>query len=261
MTEINPEKQIEDLRPLPFFGSETWRGQAAFYLRIFFDLRLNAIYDHAQKLFPQFSGRVLDIGCGGQPWRWMLKSAQAYLGLDLQEVNEKFGYLQKSNMAYYNGRHFPLKNESFDHIICTEVLEHVLEPEEFLKECHRCLKKGGTLFLTVPFSARYHYIPHDFWRFTPAGLKVLFERVGLSSFQLHHLGTDASVIISKINLLILKLLLPSRGGPVSRLIKIFFGMMLLPLFFALTVLGLLFIKFDVGSRDDPLGYAVVAKKS
>jgi len=116
------------------------------------------------------------------------------------------------------------------------------------------------LYLTVPFSARYHYIPHDFWRFTPAGLKFLFERAGFPSVQMRHLGTDASSIITKIHLLILKLLLPSRGGPIVRLIKVFLGMLFVPLFFGLTLLGLLLIKFDIGSPDDPLGYEVIIKK-
>ena len=37
---------------------------------------------------------------------------------------------------------------------------------------------GGRLLLTVPFAARWHYIPHDYWRFTPSGLERLLSAAG-----------------------------------------------------------------------------------
>lgn len=47
--------------------------------------------------------------------------------------------------------HFlPFKNESFSHIICTEVLEHLESPFHALKEIHRVLKRNGIAFITIP---------------------------------------------------------------------------------------------------------------
>ena len=253
------ESGVEHLRPLPFLGFNTFPGKINFYLRIFFDLRLNAIFCAARLLFPKFSGRVLDIGCGGQPWRWMLTHCQ-YVGLEIKDVDEKFGYIKKESIIYYDGQHFPFLNESFNHIICTEVIEHVLDPRGFLNECKRCLKKDGQVFLTVPFSARYHYIPYDFWRFTPSGLEVLFNEVGFKQWKINNLGTDVSAIINKINLLIVKLLFPSRGKFSVRLVKIFLGFLFLPAFLVLTLLGLILIRLKIGSPDDPLGYGVLITK-
>lgn len=45
------------------------------------------------------------------------------------------------------------KSNRFQHIICCDVLEHIPNYKQALSECNRCLKPGGTLLLTVPFSA------------------------------------------------------------------------------------------------------------
>jgi 2-polyprenyl-3-methyl-5-hydroxy-6-metoxy-1,4-benzoquinol methylase len=46
----------------------------------------------------------------------------------------------------------PLNNESFDKVLCTEVLEHIKEDEAALKEISRILKPGGILVMSVPCS-------------------------------------------------------------------------------------------------------------
>ena len=145
-------------------------------------------------------------------------------------------------------------------MIWREVLEHVVDPQRFLLNCQRCLKNGGTLFLTVPFSARYHYIPHDYWRFTYSALKFLFENAGFKQFTIKPLGTDVSVVVNKINVFIMKLLLPSSGWLLFRIAKMLIGFIFLPVLIILTLLGLLSNRFKIGSFDDPLGYSVIAIK-
>ncbi len=255
------KEQVEGLRPLPFVHPYTFLDKVGFVLRILFDLRLNAIFRSARSLFLSFSGQVLDVGCGGQPWGGMLAHCR-YVGLEMASIHEKFGYARRKNIVYYNGMDFPFSDNAFNHIVCTEVIEHVADPKKFLLECVRCLKSGGSLYLTVPFSARYHYIPYDYWRFTPAGLNIIFQQAGLANFTIKPLGTDVCSIINKINLLILKLLLSPYSGRTwlkSALQKIL-GIVCLPLFFFFTFLGLFLIQFQVGCQDDPLGYEVLATK-
>jgi 2-polyprenyl-3-methyl-5-hydroxy-6-metoxy-1,4-benzoquinol methylase len=77
----------------------------------------------------------------------------------------------------------PVADESFDAVLCTEVLEHVPEPIAALRELGRILKIGGRLFLSAPLGAGLHqqphhyyggYTPHFYRRFLPAcGLEVL----------------------------------------------------------------------------------------
>ena len=63
----------------------------------------------------------------------------------------------------------------YDFVVCTEVLEHTLRPFDAVKEIRRLLKRGGKLFLSVPFNFRIHGPLPDCWRFTEHGLRALFS--------------------------------------------------------------------------------------
>lgn len=56
----------------------------------------------------------------------------------------------------------PEPDQSFDAILCTEVLEHLPEPVLALKEFSRLLRPGGRLILTAPFSSLTHFSPYHF---------------------------------------------------------------------------------------------------
>ena len=74
----------------------------------------------------------------------------------------------------------------FDFVVCTEVLEHTLQPFDAVAEIHRLLKSGGLLLLTVPFNFRIHGPLPDCWRFTEHGLRALlkdFDLVELTAVE------------------------------------------------------------------------------
>jgi SAM-dependent methyltransferase len=66
--------------------------------------------------------------------------------------------------------------ERFDYVVCTEVLEHTLQPFDAVAEIERVLKPGGVAIVTVPFNLRLHGPLPDCWRFTEHGLRALFQR-------------------------------------------------------------------------------------
>ncbi len=68
-----------------------------------------------------------------------------------------------------------LDNNSYDVVLCTEVLEHCHTPQKAIDELMRVLKPGGILILTTRFVYPLHDIPHDYYRFTKYGLKHLFK--------------------------------------------------------------------------------------
>ena len=69
-----------------------------------------------------------------------------------------------------------LAEETYDFVVCTEVLEHTRQPFGALDEIWRVLKPGGLVFVSTPFNFRIHGPLPDCWRFTEHGLRVLLER-------------------------------------------------------------------------------------
>ena len=54
------------------------------------------------------------------------------------------------NFSYYDGKNIPFNNETFDRVIISHCLEHILEPEKFTEEMVRVMKKGGVLSIALP---------------------------------------------------------------------------------------------------------------
>lgn len=67
-------------------------------------------------------------------------------------------------------------DNTFDVIVCTQVLEHIADPFKAAVELHRILKPHGRLLLTVPAAYPYHADPNDYWRFTRDSLQLLFGK-------------------------------------------------------------------------------------
>lgn len=71
----------------------------------------------------------------------------------------------------------------FDYVVCTEVLEHTLDPFGAANELWRILRPGGLLFVSVPFNFRIHGPLPDCWRFTEHGLRALLRRFEIIELQ------------------------------------------------------------------------------
>jgi SAM-dependent methyltransferase len=200
---------------------------------------------------------VLDVGCGAQPYRYLLPPEATYQAIDHSGAESHFGY-SMPDTTYYEGDHWPILDESVDVILCTETLEHVPDPCVFLSEAFRVLKPAGRLILTVPFAARWHYIPHDYWRFTPSGLDRLLSSAGFKRVAACARGNAVTVACYKVMALLLPLVIPQCKGPLNRLLLRACGILTLPILIALAGIGTLSLKGKGG--DDCLGYTAVAYK-
>lgn len=76
-----------------------------------------------------------------------------------------------------------IRDASVDLVLCTEVLEHVPEPQRALDEMFRVLAPGGRLLLTTRFLFPIHDAPHDYFRFTKYGLRYLLRRFEILEIQ------------------------------------------------------------------------------
>jgi Methyltransferase domain len=110
---------------------------------------------------------VLDIGGRVQPYRPLLPGPlRCYVAIDPRPtplVN-----------VIAKGEQLPVRNDTFDLVICTQVLQYVPNPASLLAEVHRVLKPNGHLFLSVP-SACARDTNEEYWRFLPAALRQMLS--------------------------------------------------------------------------------------
>jgi SAM-dependent methyltransferase len=221
-----------------------------------FDLQTASIWRDLASQLPTARGVVLDIGCGAQPFRPLLSPNAHYIGIDNARAKSDFGY-DVPDTIYFEGETWPIESGSVDLALCTETLEHVLDPSRLLDEAHRCLRPGGRLLLTVPFAARWHFIPHDYWRFTPSGLKYILERAGFSEIGVYARGNELTVGCYKLMALVLPLLLPQSSRPSAQALRLI-ALPLVPLVLAAAAVGRVSLLGAGG--DDCLGYTVIASR-
>lgn len=145
-------------------------------------------------------GRVLDVGCGSRPYE-SLFDASEYVGLELDTPENR---LTKKADVYYVGKTFPFEPNSFDSVVCNQVLEHVFEPEAFIREIGRVLKTEGQLLLTVPFVWDEHEQPRDYGRYSSFGLTALLDRNGFEVTELRKTMGDIRVVFQMLNAYIFK---------------------------------------------------------
>lgn len=121
------------------------------------------------------NARWLDVGCGLKPFSSSFSNAQ-YTGIDI-EVSGRSDDLKIPD-KYFDGVNIPFEDNSFDGVLCTQVLEHVENLDMLLAECNRVVKMGGGFVVSVPFLFREHEQPYDFRRFTSYGLILALEQNG-----------------------------------------------------------------------------------
>jgi SAM-dependent methyltransferase len=73
-----------------------------------------------------------------------------------------------------------ISENTYDCIILTQVLQFIDDFDAAIRECYRILKKGGVLLVTLPSISRIDCVARtegDFWRFTCASARYIFEKV------------------------------------------------------------------------------------
>jgi ubiquinone/menaquinone biosynthesis C-methylase UbiE len=132
-----------------------------------------------------FSGSLIDIGCGTKPYKRLLAPyITSHIGIDHQDTLHDKSNIDRFGAAY----EIPADDGEFDCALCSAVLEHLEEPEQALRECHRVLCIGGIAIYSVPFIWHLHEEPRDFYRFTKYGLKYLFEKAGFEVVEIKPLS-------------------------------------------------------------------------
>jgi SAM-dependent methyltransferase len=112
--------------------------------------------------------RVLDVGCGPKPYYpFFADRASEYVGVDVvaHPAADLVGRVEA----------LPVEDASYDLVLCTQVLEHCDDPRQAVAELRRVTAPGGRVLASTHGTQVYHPSPQDYWRWTHAGLRRLFE--------------------------------------------------------------------------------------
>jgi SAM-dependent methyltransferase len=146
------------------------------------DLQYSALIQQLKAIAPRTHGKLLDVGCGEKPYEPIFRPYVAeYVGVEYEDT---FGATQTSARLtkpdfFYDGKTLPFESRTFDTVISIQVLEHTPRPQTVLDEMARVAKKDALVVVSVPFSFRLHEEPHDYFRFTPHGLRAMFDSAGI----------------------------------------------------------------------------------
>ncbi len=131
----------------------------------------------------KITGDVLHLGSRtdydkmGKFYKWYFKKCKSYKTLDI-EGNADF-IQDITNMK-------DLKDNTFDAVLCTWVLEHIKSVDNAITEIVRILKPGGMFFFSVPTTAAFHGYPHDYWRYRGQDIFLLLKDLTIT--KLHSVG-------------------------------------------------------------------------
>jgi SAM-dependent methyltransferase len=199
------------------------------------------------------NGILLDIGCGVKPYKEVfIKKVKHHYGTEFPGTygtnNQDRGIID----FYSDSLFLPVRDNCIDTVLCTQVLEHVKDPNQLFFEVFRVLKTGGILFLTAPQEWGLHKEPNDFYRFTSYGLAHLAEMSGFKEVVLEPLRGFWALIGQKISTHFWRKV-PSRKP------LFYLKLILSPIFAAIQLFFLILDKIDYDPSSTQ-GYLLVVRK-
>ena len=97
--------------------------------------------------------KILEIGAGSEPHVSYIKSKDfVYFILEKSKYRSPIKKIKSGKIfyRYYNGKKIPFKPNTFDRVIISHTLEHIPNPEFFIKGVMKLLKRGGVLSISLP---------------------------------------------------------------------------------------------------------------
>jgi ubiquinone/menaquinone biosynthesis C-methylase UbiE len=173
-----PEVSTRGLRGAVAFHdqlAETWEDR---YGTAKFSVRLRIISEMLSE--PQDGKKWLDAGCGtGTISRWLAKERCASVVAVDASVRMLANAVKSPGVEYILSDITSncLRENSFDGIVCSSVLEYLSDPAVALKEFQRVIRPGGTVLLSVPNAALSARVPLRlaYWITRPLRRRRLFR--------------------------------------------------------------------------------------
>lgn len=146
------------------------------------------------------SGDVLDLG-GEKRSKYALQIATE-ARVTTFNISPELGADIVANLE----ESLPIPDNSYDHALLMNVLEHVFEYRLLLGECARVVRPGGSIVIVVPYLFPYHASPSDFHRYSKEALVRALTSAGFSDIEVSPLGSG----VFSAQWLFLERLLPGR---------------------------------------------------
>lgn len=129
--------------------------------------------------------KILEFGAGERPFSNFFNGMDVVTADIAQNSSSTIDViLDKENNK------LPFPDASFDIIVIFDVLEHIKNDREICKEFYRVLTTNGLIVGNVPFMYRFHEEPFDYHRYTPSGLKFIFNEIaGFTEEKIEPIGS------------------------------------------------------------------------
>lgn len=185
-------------------------------------------------------GRILDLG--GSRKSGYHKFIGGDHKIDVANIKSEEGV----DLIFDAEKKFPIKDETYDAIVCLNVLEHIFDYQNAVDESFRVLKKEGIMIGSTPFMQIIHGSPDDYFRYTKSALQKIFKKAGFGEVEVRELGTGVFGVIYEL-----------LAGPLvfDFIRKIFSNVTLLD-----KLLKLIKKDSQLSEKYMPLGYFFVARK-
>jgi len=111
-----------------------------------------SVKEIVEKMIGNKRYRILDVGCGNGSLLQPFCTSQECYGVDISEIQLKKAQMKGIRTCHIDleSERLPFANDFFDLVICSETIEHLLDPDNLLQEIHRTVRLGGTFILTFP---------------------------------------------------------------------------------------------------------------
>lgn len=155
-----------------------------------FSLLRTLEYQEISKL--KINGKILDLGGDRRSgYHELIKGEHEIFVVN---INKECG----ADFNFDIEQKFPLASETYDAILCLNVLEHIFNYQNVLNESYRVLREKGKFIGAVPFLFNVHGSPDDYFRYTKSALERMFRQSGFREVKIKELGSGLFSVIYQL---------------------------------------------------------------
>ena len=118
---------------------------------------INRLHQNILSLVPKDSNWILDVGTGNG---WLAKNlipkGKKVISMDISDINPLRSLKNTPSPNHFglvaDAFELPIKKESIDCIVASEIIEHLSDPGIFIKELYNAIKPGGRIIITTPYN-------------------------------------------------------------------------------------------------------------